>query len=333
MWEYKSANFDFYRAELDRVDWEDCFDTDDVDTVVASWTSKFKEVTQRCIPHKEVTVRPEDKTWYNGYLRRLCRKQQRDHRTAVKNSNDFTWEAYRTSRNYYVQEVQRVKHEHEEKQAEDLVGSLKANPKKWWTTAKETLGVDKHKTIPSLVSTDGTIHDDDKSKADLFNEYFTGIQSLPTEPAPPDLPHQTDDPESPHLEIITATQKDVKDLLSILDMNKAYGPDNISLKVLKEAAPAIVNSIMRLFNLSLLKGVFPTSWKLSNVVPIYKKAEEFFTSNYRPISLLPILAKVFERVVFKYLFNYFREHFMISVWQSGFLPGTSTVTQLVEIYD
>jgi hypothetical protein len=69
------------------------------------------------------------------------------------------------------------------------------------------------------------------------------------------------------------------------------------------------------------------------VLPIFKKAEQFFATNYRPISLLCILAKIFEKVVFKYLFNYFRDNFMISIWQSGFLPGMSTVTQLVEIYD
>jgi hypothetical protein len=45
------------------------------------------------------------------------------------------------------------------------------------------------------------------------------------------------------------------------------------------------------------------------------------------------MAKVFEKIVFKYLFNYFRDHFLISVWQSGFLPGSSTITQLTELYD
>jgi hypothetical protein len=59
----------------------------------------------------------------------------------------------------------------------------------------------------------------------------------------------------------------------------------------------------------------------------------FFTINYRPVSLLSILSKKFEKIVFKHLFNYFRDHFLISIWQSGFLPGSSTVTQLVEIYD
>jgi hypothetical protein len=69
------------------------------------------------------------------------------------------------------------------------------------------------------------------------------------------------------------------------------------------------------------------------VLPIFKKAEAFIATNYRPVSLLSILAKVFEKIVFKYLFNYFRDHFMISIWQSGFLPGSSTITQLTEIYD
>ena len=186
--------------------------------------------------------------------------------------------------------------------------------------------MNKNKSIPSLVSEDGSAHNNDTDKANLFNTYFTGVQSLPDEPNPSNLPEHPIDPEAPSLAEITATKKDVKDLLSILDVNKAYGPDGISPKVLIEGAPAIIDSITKIFNLSLSQGIFPNSWKLANVVPIYKKAEEFFTSNYCPISLLSILAKVFERVVFKYLFNYFRDNFMISLWQSGFLPGTSMVT-------
>jgi hypothetical protein len=333
MWDYKNADFKNFKTELEQVDWDDCFRSGDVNIAVAAWTSKFKETTERCIQHKEATIRPEDKTWYNGYLRRLCRNQQRDHRTAVNNSNYFTWERYRASRNLYTQEVQRVKHEYEEQQAAELVDTLKTNPKKWWSTAKETLGVNKNNAIPTLVSDNGSLHDDGKDKANLFNNYFTSVQSLPMEPDPSELPDLPDDPNLPHIEDIRATEQDVSDLLSILDPNKAYGPDDISPKVLKEGAPAIVDSVTKLFNLSLSTGIFPTAWKLANVVPIYKKAEEYLTSNYRPISLLSILAKVFERVVFKYLFNYFRDNFMISVWQSGFLPGTSTVTQLIEIYD
>ena len=79
MWDYGTANFDNYREDLDRIDWDQCFASGDVDEAVEKWTSLFKDSTDRCIPHKTVMVRTKDKTSYNGYLLRLCRKQQRDH--------------------------------------------------------------------------------------------------------------------------------------------------------------------------------------------------------------------------------------------------------------
>jgi hypothetical protein len=74
-------------------------------------------------------------------------------------------------------------------------------------------------------------------------------------------------------------------------------------------------------------------WKKANVSPLFKKAEDYFTINYRPVSLLSVLSKVFEKIVFRHMFNYFKDHFMISIWQAGFLPGSSTVMQLLELYN
>ena len=112
------------------------------------------------------------------------------------------------------------------------------------------------------------------------------------------------------LENILATEQDTSDILTILNPNKAYGPDGISPKLLKEAAPFITPVLTKIFNLSLSQGIFPDTWKRADVVPIHKNAEEFFTSNYRPISLLNTIAKVFERVVFKCLFNFYETTFL-----------------------
>ena len=135
------------------------------------------------------------------------------------------------------------------------------------------------------------------------------------------------------LDNIHVLEKDVEDVIKGIDTNKAYGPDNISPRLIKEAGPSIVKVLTKNFNKSLQLAKFPLMWKRANVLPIYKKAEDFITTNYRPVSLLSILAKVFEKIVFKYLFNHFRSNFLISIWQSGFLPGSSTITQFVEIYD
>ena len=73
--------------------------------------------------------------------------------------------------------------------------------------------------------------------------------------------------------------------------------------------------------------------KWAKVLPIHKKDEKDLCGNYRPVSLLNVNTKIFEKIIFKYVFNYFRENLLLSDWQSGFLPRRSTVTQLVEIYD
>ena len=80
-------------------------------------------------------------------------------------------------------------------------------------------------------------------------------------------------------------------------------------------------------------GKVPSIWKQANVSPIYKKDDPSVVSNYRPISLLSTVGKILERIVHKHILNFFQEHHIITTLQSGFVPGDSTVNQLVDIYN
>ena len=80
----------------------------------------------------------------------------------------------------------------------------------------------------------------------------------------------------------------------------------------------------------LFTGIFPDSWKLANVVPIHKKDDKQLVKNYRPISLLPICAKVFEMLIFKHLYNYIQSNNLITKKPPGFRPGDSTTNQLID---
>ena len=117
-----------------------------------------------------------------------------------------------------------------------------------------------------------------------------------------------------------------------LDIKKASGPDQISPKMLKEAGETIVPSLTKLFNKSLDKNVFPDLWKQANITPIFKKNDSSLIDNYRPVSLLSCVGKVFEKAIFKYVFNFLRDTHAISLKQSGFTPGDSTVYQLTHLY-
>ena len=78
-------------------------------------------------------------------------------------------------------------------------------------------------------------------------------------------------------------------------------------------------------------GIFPAEWKMANVVPVYKKDDKQNVKNYRPVSLLPIFGKIFERLIYTELYSFFIENDLISQNQSGFKQGDSCINQLLSI--
>ena len=97
----------------------------------------------------------------------------------------------------------------------------------------------------------------------------------------------------------TAVSKnDVTKVMKKMKTSHGSGCDGIASFFIKTALPQISGSLCDLFNLSLFSGKFPTDWKIARVAPIYKSGGRDDCSNYRPISVLPVLSRAFEKVVY-----------------------------------
>ena len=72
-------------------------------------------------------------------------------------------------------------------------------------------------------------------------------------------------------------------------------------------------------------GLFPDNWKKANILPIHKKESRQLTKNYQLISLLPVCGKIFEKVIFDSMYRHFTDNQLLTVNQSGFRPGDSTI--------
>ena len=94
---------------------------------------------------------------------------------------------------------------------------------------------------------------------------------------------------------------------------------------------ALGQGVSIIFNDCLNEGKFPHEWKKANAVPVHKKGNKKSLKNYRPISLLPICNKIFERLICNEMFTFFTENNLISPNQSGFRPGDSCVDQLLVV--
>ena len=111
------------------------------------------------------------------------------------------------------------------------------------------------------------------------------------------------------------------------------GPDGISGYMLKGTAQSIASSVTMLFNMTIRSGRVPKMWKVPSVVPIPKTATSTDNpSNYRPISLLPVVSKLLEKHIYSIVFEHLAERKLLSVDQWGFCPGKSTVTALTSTF-
>ena len=90
---------------------------------------------------------------------------------------------------------------------------------------------------------------------------------------------------------------------SKLSKSKATGLDKISCRLLRECSDLIAESLSLIFNRSIIMGIFPNEWKCAKVVPIHKQGKRNCVDNYRPISIIPAVAKVFERLIMIRYFN------------------------------
>ena len=91
-------------------------------------------------------------------------------------------------------------------------------------------------------------------------------------------------------------------LLLQLSGSKATGLDKISSKVLKIAAPVISDAMTYIFNQAVTLCTFPNGWKIARVIPLFKNGQRNLPGNYRPISILPALSKVMERILYTQLY-------------------------------
>ncbi len=109
--------------------------------------------------------------------------------------------------------------------------------------------------------------------------------------------------------------------------------DGISSKIIKIIKTTLIKPITLIINQMLTTCISPDKLKIAKIIPIYKKDKDTLFTNYRPISLLPALSKIFEKVIFKQLYNFVQEKKLLYNSQYGFRTEHSTEFAALELVD
>ena len=327
IWSFDRGDYDLLRNKVADTDWDSLSDPD-VNIHASNITNHLNALTAECIPNKTVRIRPSDPPWITTAIRKLIRKRKRAYQKAKQINTPRLWNNFKKKRNKVIESIRQSKQQF----LDQLSGKLKSKPlssKDWWSTLKTFISPTSKSSVPTLEK-DGHIYSDDTDKANLLNNFFRDQTVLDDSHA--NVPNINCYANSV-LSNLIITPVEVESVLKTLPLGKAVGSDEINNRTLRELAHELSFPICSLLNQSLQLGIFPDIWKDALVCPIPKGGNAASVSNYRPISLLSCLEKVPERVVFKHLYNHFRENNILSPLQSGFIPGDSTTNQLAFLYN
>ena len=132
--------------------------------------------------------------------------------------------------------------------------------------------------------------------------------------------------------LLPATPDEIRGIINNLKYSSP-GWDGITPFILKQAFCNLLDTLCHIVNLSFHQGCVPDQLKIAEVIPVFKAGDTTSIGNYRPISILPMFSKVFERLMYTRLMNYITEHKILSNLQFGFRKGYSTEMAISVLID
>jgi hypothetical protein len=279
-------------------------------------------------PTKKIRIKPNQAIWITPHFVKLAHYRDRLYRASRRNSNASTYAAWKALRNYLVTYSKNLKKNF----YHSSFDRLENNPRKSWRLLKTLVGNSNSCSQPTSLSIGGNIIIDPSVICTEFNHYFTNnchrpiVTQLSNSAAY--IPHASNTQFSiVPVHVSTVTK-------AVLSLKKtSIGPNSIPCYILRHIYAKVAEKITPLINNSFTSSNFPSSLKVAKVTPIFKKGGKDDMSNYRPISVLPTLSKVPEKIVALQITSFLDNLGLFSDAQHGFRAHHSTATALTQISD
>ena len=283
-------------------------------------------MVDKIAPFKDLRVKNNTRDWFDDEITESIqlREKRLKHFKSTKLCVDE--ELYKEAK-YFVMKL--IK----EKKRQFYIDKLKeniGNPKELWKALKSLGLPSKKRSISNIcLKKDDKISFDDKANANTFKEFYCNLASdLVAKLPPPSNKFGITSVRKYYQDVLNllpckfkfsfVTEDLVLKLLKDMNIDKAAGIDNLSGKFLKDAANILPKPISEICNLSIKYSVFPTDCQIAKLKSLFKKGSTTLPKNYRPISLLPLISKIFEKVVHDQTQAFLDENKILYKFQSGF---------------
>lgn len=329
------TNYDDVVTALSDLNWNDFYKESDVNVAAQLLVNEIGLAIKKCttlkkIRRAEVIIQP----WMTKSLLKCARRKDSLHIEAKNHPDNLAIQLkFKNYRNLYNRFLRSQKNKYESNQ----LNTHKNNSKKLWSTVKGICDIK-----VSKASTDDLLKIK-STKIESLNHANSFFSSVGNDLAQNTLSkldkteHQlassilVDNSPTHSLFLAPTDISEISKIISGLKSSSAPGCDNINNMVLKRASHILASPIAHVCNLSMIQGLVPTCFKVADICPIYKSGSTVSVSNYRPISLLPSLSKILEKVVNKRLLSFLEKNDLLSPNQFGFRSNKSTEDAVVAL--
>ena len=323
--DFKNYNADAFnndlREKFNCSNLQKTIETKDVNKAMTEFLTIIQEITETHAPMKEIKTKVKEQKipWFTPELVKKIKIKNKilqdwhtyglkeDKKALKKIKNEINHTKARLKKEYYSNEIQ----QHE------------GNSKKTWKILNQALGrvKDKNPIEPTNIT---------QSKANQFNSFFATV-GLEIQKTLKIQEHRTNFSNLKGFNFQHETTENVVKLINNIRKDVAVGYDNINSQLIKDSKEVIAPWLTSIINIAYDTNTFPDNMKIANIKPIFKEGDKEKIANYRPISILPILSKVYERSCTDQLVKYLEIKDLISKSQHAYRKGHSTQTCLVEI--
>ena len=334
--DFSDNNIEMFCSQLVLIDWESLNDIRDVNKRYDAFLLLYKQLYDKYFPATKVTkrVRKSQKPWLSKEIKKCIKRKNILYRKYLKNRTLYRFDTYKTCRNTVNAMIRKAKREYYNRKFEFAKNNMKVT----WKVIYDVMNK-KRATKNDIISIehDGENITDKQDIANIFNEYFVSIGLKLQNKIHNGRVGQDQSvnqwlkghfPSSMYFRLVTIN--DVIDIVKTLECNKSPGYDGIHPRVLKRSIFVIAKPLCNIINLAIESGIFPDSLKIAKVIPVFKSGDKSLLTNYRPISVLSVFSKIFEKIICNQLMSFIDRNNILYRKQYGFRKRHSTHHALID---
>ena len=276
--------------------------------------------------------RLNSKPWFSSALLQSCKRKNSLYRQYLLNPTQHTKSTYNKYRNKYNFLIKTARR----KYYDDKLSAVSSDLRKTWSIINQVISKTRtDNQIPLMKDAQGS-YSDPLVISNKFNKFFSNIG--------PSLAHKIPSSSTTFKDFLTGSfsnsmsfsptsESEVLSIINQLKTSKSEGYDGVCISPIQQAADLLASPLSQICNLSLETGVFPDRLKIAKILPVFKSDDTTNFSNYRPISILPCLSKIFEKIGHKRISQFLLKYNILHPQQYGFRQGLSTYMAILEMVE